>query len=131
MRPVVLFADAEAWATSWLRTQLEARAEPYADGVYVSTEVPNPRKPRMVIVRRDGGPRLDVARELVRLGVRVWAESDEDVNDLTQLVRALLAASPGEGPVRRYTEIAGPVTVDDGTPQPMRYFTAELIARSQ
>lgn len=130
MQPVVMFADFEAWATDWLRAQLMIRPEAYAADVFVATEVPETRLDRMVILRRDGGPRLDVARELVRLGIRVWGEDDEVANDLAQLVRALLAATPGEGPVRRYTEIAGPVTIDDGTPQPQRFMTAEFIARS-
>lgn len=132
MLPVVIFPDVEAWAVGYLAAQLAGWPEPFVDGVYVSNEVPNPRLDRMVIVRRDGGPRLDVARESARLGIRVWgpAENDADTNDLTQLVRALLAASPGEGPVRRYTEIAGPSTIPDESDQPLRYFTAELTARA-
>lgn len=130
MLPVVVFTDAEAWATGWMRAALAARPEPYAAGVYVATEVPTTRRDRMVIVRRDGGARLGPARELVRFGIRVWGEDDGTANDLTQLVRALLAASPGEGLIRRSTEIAGPVSIDDGTPQSQRFFTVELIARN-
>lgn len=130
MLPVVVFADAEAWAVNYLRAQLAARPEAYASDVFVSTSVPSPRVDRMVVVRRDGGPRLDPARELVRFGVRVWGETDEVVTDLAQLVRALLAACPGEGPIRRHTEIAGPVSIPDESRQPLRYLVVELIARS-
>ena len=130
MRPVVVFPDIEAWCVRYLQEQLDARPEPYASGVYVSTAVPSERLDRMVIVRRDGGPRTGVVTESARLGVRVFGESHEVAADLTQLVRALLAASPGEGPIRRYVEIAGPSYLVDESGQPLRYFTAELISRA-
>lgn len=130
MLPVVVFQDVEAWCVQYLQAQLDARPEPYASGVYVSTAVPSERLDRMVIVRRDGGPRTGVVTEIVRLGVRVFGETDEVAADLTQLVRALLAASPGEGPIRRYVEIAGPSYLVEESGQPLRYFTAELISRA-
>lgn len=129
MQPLVLFPDVEDWAVGYLDDALAARAETYAANVFVSNKVPSPRVDRMVIIRRDGGPRLDVARETCRLGIRVWAETDAIGADLTQLVRALLAASPGEGPVRRHAETAGPSYVVDESGQPLRFFTAELIVR--
>lgn len=127
---MVTFTDVEAWACAWLHDQLAQRPEPHAHGVYVSSQVPNPRMDRMVILRRDGGPRLDVVREVARLDVRVWASSDGEVADLTALVRGLLAATVGEGPVRGYSEVAGPITVPEESGQPLRYFTVELIARA-
>jgi hypothetical protein len=69
-------------------------------------------------------------REVARLGVRVWASSDAEVADLTGLVRGLLAASVGEGPIRAFSEVAGPVTVPEESGQPLRYFTVELVARA-
>ena len=130
MFPVVVFPDVEAWVVRYLQEQLDARPEPYASGVYVSTAVPSERLDRMVIVRRDGGQRLGVAHELCRLGVRVFGETDEVCTDLALLVRALLAASPGEGPVRRYVEITGPSYLIEESGQPLRYFTAELTTRA-
>jgi hypothetical protein len=84
----------------------------------------------MVILRRDGGPRLDVVREVARLGIRVWASSDAEAADLTGLVRGLLAASVGEGPVRGFSEVSGPVSVPEPSGQSLRYFTVEVIVRA-
>lgn len=129
MAELVIFPDAEAWACQYLSERLGQISETYTADVYVSNEVPTTRAPRMVIVRRDGGQRLDVAREVARLGVRVFAPSDEEVSDLTQMVRALLAASVGEGPVRRYVEIAGPARILEASRHPVRFFTVELTVR--
>jgi hypothetical protein len=133
MQPLVIFPDVPQWAVGYIRSNLALRAEPYAQNVYVATETPNPRRSRMVIIRRDGGPRLDVVREQARLGVQVWgpetATGDEEVADLTQLVRALFAASPGEGPVRKATETGGPLSPLETSVQPLRFFTVELIVR--
>lgn len=130
MLPLVLFTDAEAWAVDYLSGFLSTRPETYAAGVTVSTRVPSPRTGRMVVVRRDGGPRQTPVSEVARLGVRVWAATDEDAADLTALVRAALAASPGEGPVRAMTEISGPSYVVEESGQPLRYVVVELTMRA-
>lgn len=130
MTELILFPDVEAWAVGFLASSLADRPEPYASSVHVATQVPNPRLPRMVIVRRDGGPRQSLVTERARLGVRVWGESDEVASDLTQLVRALLASSPGIGPVRRVDEISGPSYITEESGQPFRYLVLELTTRS-
>lgn len=130
MGEVILFADIEAWAVDYLRDALDGRLEPYTSGVYVSNEVPKVRADRMVIVRRDGGPRITIVTELARLTIRVWARTDADATDLTNMVRALIAASPGVGQVRKAEEIGGPVTIPDQSEQPQRLFTVQLTARS-
>lgn len=130
MLPLVLFADVEAWAVDYLTGFLSSRPETYAQGVMVSTVVPNPRADRMVVVRRDGGPRRSPVSEVARLGVRVWATTDADAADLTQLVRAALAASPGSGPIRAAVEISGPSYVVEESGQPLRYLVVELTARA-
>ena len=136
MLPVIVFPDVVAWAIRYLQEALDARPEPYSAGVLVSKSVPNPRPAGpMVVVRRDGGPRLDAVRESARLGIRVFASTDADAEDLTALVRGLLGASPGVGPVRRYRETAGPSSLLESASSPeqrsmsVRYFTAELIIR--
>lgn len=128
--PSIIFPDVELWATSFLRTSLAARSESYASDVYVSNAVPNPRQNRMVVVRRDGGPRLDQVREAARLSVRVWAKTEQDATDLARLVRALLWASPDGAPVCRVNDLAGPSPVPDDSHQPLRYMTFELIVRA-
>ena len=130
MMPLVVFPDVEAWCVTYLRDALLARPEEFAEDVYVSTQVPSPRLDRMVIVRRDGGPRMSVVTERARLGIRVWGESDALAHDLTQLVRALLAASPGTGPVKRADETSGPSYIAEESGQPFRYLVVELTTRA-
>ena len=127
MPAAVIFPDVELWACGWLRTALDARTEPYADGVKVGTTVPNPRPARLVTIRRDGGPRLDTVRESARIGVNVWAGTEQDASDLAALVRALLWSAPDGAPVCRVVELSGPSPVADD--QPRRYMTFELIVK--
>lgn len=127
--PVIVFPDVELWAANYLRTSLAARPESFASDVHVGISVPSPRTDRMVIVRRDGGPRLDTTREAARLGVRVWATTDQEATDLARLVRALLWMSPDGDPVCRVTDLAGPSSVPDESGQPLRFFSMELVVR--
>jgi hypothetical protein len=135
--PVVLFDDLELWATGALRTALAARSEPYTDNVYVSNDIPfntttgePERRPRMVTIRRDGGPRAEVAPlETARIGVNVYAETDQDANDLARMVSALLWSFPDGDPVTKVNQILGPSVIDDPSRQPRRYMTFEFTAR--
>lgn len=127
MSELVVFPDIELWATDYLRDALAARPESYASDVFVATTVPSPRRDRMVIVRRDGGPRLDAVRERARIAVRVFAATEEDVTDLARMVRALLWVGADGKPVSRVDELSGPSAIPDE--QPHRYMTFELIAR--
>ena len=129
MNPIIVFPDVELWATEYLRFVLSARPEPYTNGVYVSNTIPGTRRPRMVIVRRDGGPRLDLVREAARLGVQVWSETDRDATDLARLTAALLWAAPNGDPILRVTQSAGPTPVADLSGKPIRYMTFELTVR--
>lgn len=126
---LIVGPDVEAWAVEYLSEGLAALPDPVAQGVLVATRVPTERAPRMVVVRRDGGTRLDIVREVARLGVRVWGGTDEEVSDLTALVRALLFAAPGHGPVRRVAEIAGPAYLLEDSGQPLKFFTVELTVK--
>jgi hypothetical protein len=127
--PVVVFPDVELWACDHLRAALAGRPEPYAAGVHVSNVVPSPRTDRMVVVRRDGGPRLDHTRDLARLTVRVWGSSEQEATDLARLVAALLWAAPDGQPVIRVDQPTGPTPVADDSRQPLRLQTFDLIVR--
>lgn len=129
--PVVLHDDIELWATTRLRSLLDARPEPYTDDVYVANTTPKPRRDRMVIVRRDGGGRLDVIREAPRLGINVWAKTPQETTDLARIVAALLWASPDGDPVSRVTVTGGPYSVADESGKPKAYITAELISKGR
>lgn len=131
---VVLFADVELTITGLLRTALAARAEPYTDDVYVSISSPadtatgEPTTPaRMVTVRRDGGPRLDVARDQARVAVNVWASTEQDCNDLARMVAALMWAMPDGNPIVRVDQTSGPTTIPDDRPH--KYLTFDITLR--
>jgi hypothetical protein len=130
----VLFDDVELFTTGALRAALIARAEAYTDNVYVSnTSAKDPAtgkpldKGRQVTIRRDGGPRLDVAREQAAIGVNVWADTEQDVNDLARMVAALLWALPNGTDCVRVDLTSGPSVIPDDRPH--RYLTADLIMR--
>lgn len=128
-RPVVVTPDVELWACQYLQAVLPTRPEPYASSVYVGNTVPAPRQDRMVVIRRDGGPRIEPVWEVARLTVRTWASSEQDANDLARLVGALLWAAPDGDPVIRATQPTGPTPVADDSRQPLRLQTFELTVR--
>lgn len=123
----VIFPDVELWATNWLRAALADRGEVYAQDVLVGTVVPTTRRDRMVMFRRDGGPRLDATREVARMAVNVWGPSEHEVSDLARLVAALLWAAPNGDPVLKADQMLGPSPIPDV--QPQRFMTFELIVR--
>lgn len=134
--PIVIHDDIELWACGRLETLLTARHEPYTDDVYVGNKVPNQRRDRMVIIRRDGGGRLDAVREAPRLGINVWvknedATSEQVANDLARMVAALLWASPDGDPVSKVTITGGPYPIPEESASHVRYITAELISHGR
>lgn len=127
MLPVIVTPDVELWVTGWLRSALAARQEPYASAVFVSNATPDPRRGRMAIVRRDGGPRVDMLHEAARLGVNVWGSTEQDAADLARLVEGLLLSVRACDPVETVTSLSGPSSIPDA--QPRRYFTVEVLMR--
>lgn len=142
--PIVIHDDIELWACDRLRELLLDRTEPYTDDVYVgktaspidpSTGQPK-RRDRMVVVRRDGGGRLDAVREAPRLGINVWFKNDgalsqKNASDLARMVAALLWASPDGDPVSRVTVTGGPYPVEEASTHHVYYITAELISKGR
>ena len=129
--PAVVFPDVDLYLTTYLRAALTARTEPYAATVTVSTAIPNPRTARMVIVRRDGGTRIDATRETARMSLQVFASTEQHANDLTRLVRALVGASAGaaSSPMVAVRESGGPVRVEDPSGQHLRLLVVDLTVR--
>lgn len=125
----IIFPDVELWASTFLRDQLAQRTEPYTDSVWIGNFVPQPRHDRMVVVRRDGGPRLDVFREQARLSVRVWAMNEQDATDLARMVSALMWAAPSGDPVLRVDQTTGPTPIPDESQQPLRLLAFDVIVR--
>ena len=126
-QPRVLFPDVELWATGYLRTKLAVRAEPFAATVHVANVKPATNRPRIVVVRRDGGPQRGLF-DFPRLAVRVWADKEQDAADLARLVQALLVTAPGTGPVVAATVLSGPQGIPDDS-QPQKYLSVELQTR--
>jgi len=131
VRPVIACPDVALWFTGWLRTQLAARPEPFADNVFVSDETPHPRRNRMVIIRRDGGLRRDYVLEDPSVGLNVWAGTKKDCSDLALLVQALMVSAEGEGPIVTVRSAFGPSTIPDESGQPRRYLTFDVTIRCQ
>jgi len=124
--PAVIFGDAELWATTYLRSALAARLEPYA-AARVSNQKSTTKQARQVVVRRDGG-RQDGLFDFPRLTVRVWADDEQDAADLSRLVRALLMVAPGDGPCVRVESTTGPQGLP-GDSQPQKFFTVDVKMR--
>lgn len=122
-------ADAELWAIDYLRGVLMHRPEHYADA-FVSNRVPSARRPRMVIVRRDGGP-TEALRDIARVNVRCWADDEADAVDGFLLVAALLRAAPNGNPVLRVEQLSGGIPVPDESGAHIRMGVFEIHTRTE
>jgi hypothetical protein len=126
----IVYPDIELTLTGRYRTALAARDEPYTTEVYVSNTVPPTRRDRMVIVRRDGGTQAEM-RDRPRVSLRVWATSEQDANDLANLVMALAPSFADGDPVVSVpiNGRSGPFPVADESGQPLRQMTIEFHTR--
>lgn len=120
--PPIIFPDVELELTGYLRTALAAHGYP---GVFVSNR--RESQATAVWVRRDGGPTLDQVREAARVGVNVFAPTEQTVTDLARTVSALLRAAADGTPVVRVTQTGGPSPIADAGPR--RYMTFEVTVR--
>lgn len=114
----VQFPDIELVVTSGLRPWLPA-------GVFVGRAVPAERRPRMVIVNRDGG-NDDGVTDFPRVRLRVWDETAQAVNDLAALVAASMQRLVGTTVVTRARKESGPYDVPDASGQEQRYLLFSL-----
>lgn len=136
--PAVIYDDIELWATGYLKTALAARPEAYTTGLYVAASMPNnpstgepERRPRMVLVRRDGGGRSDQVRVLdnPRLSIDCWAATWRDAVDLARMTAALIQAAPGNSNVKRAVMTTGPTRIADPSRTPRVYCTFDLVTK--
>lgn len=116
------FPNVVLWATGYLRTALQANG-------YATVRVADTYKgsaPFEVWIQRDGGPVLDVKRELPRLRINCYADgtSSQPVDDLARRVSTIMRAAAGAGPVRKVTQMSGPTSIEDTRPR--RYMLFEL-----
>lgn len=117
MTPII-FPDVELTLTGYLRTALAAHGYP---GMFVSNR--RESQTSAVWVRRDGGPTGLVTSD-ARVGVNVFAPTEQAATDLANVVSALLRAAPGTGAIKRVRETGGPSAVADTTPR--RFMTYEV-----
>lgn len=130
LQPVAaLPIDADLWWIVYLRGALVGRTEPYAQGVYFDRRVPNPRRDRMVIVRRDGG-NVEGVFDRPRVAFDVWAKSEQDATNLAALIVALAFDAPGVNGCTRVTHLSGPNDVADPSGQPRRLALIEATHRA-
>ena len=122
MTTPIIFPDVELWATAYLRTALAAYGYP---GTFVSNA--RGTQTTAVWVRRDGGPALDQVREAARLGVNVFAPTEQAVANLARTVSALLVAAADGAPVVKVTQTSGPSPIADASPR--RFMTFEITVR--
>lgn len=120
--------DADLWWTVYIRGALVDRPESYAQNVFVGRKIPNPRRDRMVIVRRDGG-NVTGLFDRPRVSFDVWAKSDSDAADLANLVVALAFDAPGTEGCVRVEHLSGPNEVADPSGQPRRLSLIEATHR--
>ena len=118
----IIFPDVELALTGRLRTALAAHG--YA-GVFVSNT--RGTQATAVWVRRDGGPALDQVREAARVGINVFAPSEQAATDLARTVSALMRAMPDGAPILRVEQTSGPSPIADSSPR--RYMTFEVDVR--
>lgn len=118
----IIFPDVELELTARLRADLATHGYP---GMFVSNE--RQSQASAVQVRRDGGPTLDVVRELARVGVNVWAPTQQGATDLARTVCALIRAAADGEPIVKVVQTSGPSPVADATPR--RYMTFEVWQR--
>lgn len=129
VKPLVVFADAQAAAAEVLRAALTDRPEPYSSDATVGTRVPGDRTPETphlpyVLVRKDADmPHSSMANARVTIRVTVWHESADDAHDLAMLCQGLLLVH--SGPVIRGVRPAtGPIaTVDPDSDTDLSTFT--------
>lgn len=113
----------------YLEAELIACAEPYTDNVLVTWDMPAERPDRVVLIRGDGGPTKSVKHVSARLGLQIWAESDEVANDLANMVHMLINSCVNHGPFRGPTFLSVPQDVVDrvGTrTHGLRYITTNI-----
>jgi len=125
----LVFPDTDALVGVYLDDQLADLERPPARDVLI----PSPRPERLVVNRRQpGGTRPNRVCELVTVAFTVFAESEPDVVELTEVTRGLVYAMPGTVPgvYRVGDPSSAPGPLEDVSDAPCRRFTASLLVRA-
>lgn len=128
---IIVEPDVELVVTEVVRAFLSGRPEEYAQQVKVGRKTPTDIPLRLVTVRSDGGPRIDLARWQPRLGLNAFADSDQNAMDLALLVTAGLEAATDGSPIRKLIRPTTPVRVPEPDDRPHVYWSCELIVKGR
>lgn len=128
MAEVLVSADAEAAAVTWLRTGLGALAGK------VSTATPATMPVTMVKVTLTGGVRLSMAADYAQLTVECWGPDGPTASNLARRAQALMLAAAAEDVagvfVRRVDSVGGVQSFPDpDTNKPRYMFTVRWYTR--
>lgn len=96
MTDELLVADDLASAIAKVvRAELAARADRWAQNVDVIAFDAGAASGRRVLIRDDGGSRIDFLRDQADITANVWGTGFEDAKRLAEFVRGVLAIVPG------------------------------------
>jgi hypothetical protein len=130
--PAVIFPDIEKVLVAAIKSELLTRTETYAQNVTVATKKPapdlSPYPSRIIVIRSDGGPKVDWVRKIERVGISIWADTYSDASNLARLIEALSVTLTSDG-VKLSRVVLSPTRVDEAGPQEARYMTLELIVK--
>lgn len=123
---MVYFRDSE----ELLRVEIPARVnEVLGSTLAGSTQIPNPRPPEFLVVRRIGGSARDLVTDVPIIQIEAWASKGSRAAKIATVVRQVvweLQEINGEA-VELEEEITGPVSYPDGSGQ-SRYTQSHAIA---
>lgn len=124
----ILFPDVTDLVVTEIRSRLVERGE----AAQVGTRVPNPRPAKFVLVRRVGGPRLNLVADNATLTIEAWGSDEAEAQDLLQLARTFIYAMRGTVhsgvAIYRIGEFAGPVNLPDPLSDQPRYTATMTVA---
>lgn len=100
-------------------------AHNYSD-VYVDRQIPETRPEQMVILSNNGGFDLNVAMAQTTMTINVWAGSDTDADNLSQLVAGLMKNAIYTDPIQNVTVVTYPTDVIDATGSIQRFMRFQI-----
>ena len=123
MAPLVRTPDAEKVVIDYLTAVLDAP---------VHHAIPNPRPDRFVVVRRAGGPMLNLVADNGMLTIEGYGNGRTDARDIhdeaRSYVRAMRGTTVGGVPIYRVNEVGGAVFLPDPASTQARFTSTVHVA---
>lgn len=106
-----IFPDAVEEVRDWLVANVDV---PVFVKILNDRTTPRGRQPKFVQLDLTGGRQANLVTDGARISFQTWAPTKAEAHDLAQQVRHLVKMLPQErGPVRKVTEMSGPVDFPD------------------